>query len=208
MKKILLTILACSAFTFYASAQIETSIGFKGGVHFNNFTGGDIGKTNWGSGPKVGGFVNLGLADIAQFQIEMLYSQENGNFSHDTNNYKASLGYLEIPLVLKLRIPLSENFFPYASIGQSVGYLISNKTSRTYVDGSNGEVEDPVTNIFTNFNLATLIGGGVDFESENVFFTLDLRYNIGNINISQQSFDIKSNGWALTAGLGFKIIKR
>lgn len=208
MKKILLTAIICCAFAFSGISQIETAIGFKGGVHFNKFTGGDVAKTNWGTGPKVGGFVNLSLANIAQFQIEMLYSQENGNFSYDTNNYKANLGYIEIPLVIKLRIPLSENFYPYASIGQSVGYLVSKRTSRAYVDGSNGEVEDPVNNVFNTFNLATLIGGGVDFESENVFFTLDARYNIGNINISKQNFTIKSNGLAITAGLGFKFIKR
>jgi len=207
MKKIL-TILTCISFAFSGTAQIETAIGFKGGVHFNKFTGGDVSKTNWGTGPKVGGFLNIGLANIAQFQMELLYSQENGNFSHDTNNYKASLGYIEIPLVLKLRVPVSENFLPYASVGQSVGYLVSNKTDIAYMDATKGEVNEPVNNVFNTFNLATLVGIGVDFESENIFFTIDARYNIGNINISKQNFKIKSNGLAITAGLGFKFIKR
>jgi hypothetical protein len=203
MKKIIL-ILTIALTSVAASAQVETSIGFKGGLNSNKFTG-DVTNSKWGNAPIMGGFFNLGLADMAQFQFEALYERSLGNFSTDSGSFRGKVGYLDIPLIFKLRIPATETIYPYLSIGQSVGYKIGDNSQQQ--NGVENSFIDATDN-FTNFNLATLAGVGVDFESELVFFSVDARYVRGNINVSETENKIRTNGFSLTAGLGFKLTKR
>lgn len=203
MKKQLLTLLVLAIGTI-TYGQVETSIGFKGGINGNTFLG-DVKTSTWGTAPVMGGFFNLGLADMAQFQFEMLYERSLGDFSTDSNTYKGKLGYLDIPLVFKLRIPATEKIYPYVSIGQSVGYKIGDNTQ---VLNTQDDSYSDAPDVFKGYNLATLFGLGVDFESELIFFSVDARYVRGNINVSTTDYVVKPNGISLTAGLGFKLTKR
>jgi hypothetical protein len=165
MKKTML-FLILFVYALVASAQLETSIGFKGGINSNTFIG-EVKTSIWGNAPVMGGFINLGLADMAQFQFKALYERSLSDFSTDSDDLKVKLGYLDIPLLFKLRISANENIFPYVSLGQSVVYvLIDNseyrKTPRdTYTNQSNN---------FKSNNLATLLELDVDFESNLLFF--------------------------------------
>lgn len=201
-KKILTLILVALSATSYS--QIETSIGFKGGLNSTTFLG-DVNTSTWGSAPVMGGFINLGLADMAQFQFEALYQRSLGEYSTDSGYYNVKLGYLDIPLLFKLRLPATEKIYPYLSIGQSIGYAIADNSEYRKTQS------EPFANIndnFKTFNLSTLFGLGVDFESELVFFSIDARYVRGNLNVSKTDFKINPNSISLTAGLGFKLTKR
>lgn len=190
----------------FTQAQVETSIGFKGGFNTTNFTGKALSNQSWGYGPEIGGFVNLGLANMAQFQFEMLYNRMNTEYSADQKAYKAQVGYLSVPLLFKLRIPVNETIYPFASIGQSVGYQIGDDSQQYLtVDRNTTQSAD---GLYKKFNVSTIVDIGVDFESELIFFTVGLRYSRGNIDISKTDYSITPNSLALTAGLGLKLVKR
>jgi hypothetical protein len=191
---------------FATQAQVETSIGFKGGFNTTNFSGKALSNQSWGYGPEIGGFVNLGLADMAQFQFEMIYNRMKAEYSADEKAYKANAGYLNIPLLFKLRIPVKESIYPFVSIGQSVGYQIGDD-SRQYVTVDRNTTQS-ADGLYKNFNVSTIVDLGVDFESEYVFFTAGIRYSRGNIDISKADYSITPNSLALTAGMGFKLVKR
>lgn len=200
----LLPILFLLALSQISNAQIETSLGFKGGGHLSSLSGKNVTNTKSKITPQIGGFINIGLANAVQFQMELLYKKEAGEFTGDGTDYKTGINYLDIPLLLKIRIPVNENVYPYLSIGQSVGYRLSDRTTTGGVLGSDEEVDGT----YKNVNVSTLFGAGVDFDAKYVFFTFDARYNLGNINISaQDDFDLQTKGFSFTVGLGLKVGK-
>ncbi|MBR9859181.1 PorT family protein [bacterium] len=203
MKKTLLFAL-CFIGTISLKAQVETSIGFKGGPAFNTFSGSELETATWGTGITAGGFINLGLADVAQFQFELLYDRLPGTYGIDSGAFKSTVSYFSTPLLFKLRFPFNEKAIPYVSIGQSVGYKLGENTYRNGVNDDGTSVDQ---DHFINYNLASLFGIGVDFETDLVFFNVDLRYIRGNINVSTQDYNMRTNAIGLTAGLGFKLVK-
>ncbi len=204
MKKLYTTLLIIGA-AISSSAQIETSMGFKGGMIVNQFHGDNLKQQAWKTGPQVGGYMNLSLANISQFQFELLYQRQRGSFVSDLGEFDLRTGYIEIPLLYKLRYPSKKGIYPYLSIGQSVGYKIS-ESSRIHTTESEGTFKEAANQV-KSINVNTLVGAGVDFESDNVNLFVDARYVNGNINISKQDYAVKSRSFALTIGLGFKLNK-
>lgn len=184
-------------------SQIQTSLGFKGGVAFSKLNGGSINNAETRTGPTIGGFASLGFADFIDFQIEMLYTQIGGKYKYDSVVYNPSLSYIEFPLLLKIKIPIGESVYPFAYIGESAGFKIGETTNQiTSSDGTSR----PVADQFNGFNLSTIYGAGIDLESDFVMLTLDFRYSNGMINVLQ-SGDGQSGYFSMSVGFGFKITK-
>lgn len=203
MKKLSTLILFTLLLTTTSYAQIQTALGFKGGVAFSKLNGKSINSSETNAGPTIGGFARLGFAQIVDFQIEMLYTQMGGKYKLDSASYNPSLSYLEFPLLLKIKIPISETVYPYAYIGESAGFKIGETTNK--IESSDG-TSKPVGDQFNGLNLSTVYGAGVDLESDFVTLSLDFRYSNGMINVFKTG-EGQTGYFAMSVGFGFKLTK-
>lgn len=184
-------------------AQVETSLGVKGGVVFSKFNGESLRDAETNTGPTIGGFASLGLANFVAFQFEMLYTQFGGRYTYQNSVYDPKLSYFELPLLIKIKIPVSESIYPYAFIGESVGFKVGENTRIIEpIDGSSRRVD----NRFKGVNLHTIYGAGVDLVSDFAVFSLDFRYGNGVTNILEEGKG-ESGQLSMTVGLGFNLSK-
>lgn len=202
MKKIY-TLLFLISFTYSIThAQIETALGFKGGVAFSKFNGESISEAETNVGPSIGGFANLGFANVVSVQFEMLYTQFGGRYTYKNEVYDPKLSYLQVPLLLKVKIPIAESVYPYAFIGQSVGFKVGEINNRIDRNG----LSQPVADQFKGVDLSTIFGAGIDLESDFAILSLDFRYANGMMNILKEG-DAQSGSFSMTVGLGFNLSK-
>lgn len=190
--------LICSSYS-----QVSTSIGFKGGVNINRFTGSNVSNANAATGPYGGGFIGVGLAEVVQLQFETIYSTLGGEFAYDGDTYETSLTYLEFPLMFKLRIPVGDHLMPYGFIGQSAGFKIAEDTKMQQKETEEGGVLVSNKDIFKGVNLSTIFGIGLDVKTNQLIFNLDMRYSLGTIDMASTDLNAKNSGLIFTAGIGF-----
>ena len=201
MKKI---ILLAAVFTLFASknfAQVETALGVKAGIGISNFRSSDLSERQVGTGPSIGGYANLSLAKIVQFQVEALYSGVSGEYTYDGTEYESRMAFLEFPISMKIRLPLGDNLFPYVYVGESAGFKLNENTDVMNSTNSQADSGDQ----FDNVDLATIVGGGVDLETENIIFSFDMRYGFGMIDIMENDAAARSRRFSFTVGLGFRL---
>ena len=119
MKKIILSLALLAGISSAASAQ-GLKLGLKGGFNGSTFSGSDSKGWEYKAGFAAGGLINYGLTENTSLQLELLYSQKGA--SHDDAPYetgldsnglpvyktdgtlKATLGYLDVPLLFKYNI--------------------------------------------------------------------------------------------------------
>jgi hypothetical protein len=104
--------------------------------------------------------------------------------------------YIEIPLLLKIKIPLPV-IQPFVFAGPSVGFKISEKAE---LDGVPVDVA-----LLKNNDYGAIFGAGVNLGRS---FMLDVRYSLGLQKVidtieGQVQPDIKNGVWSATIGIGF-----
>jgi len=165
-------------------------------------------------GVALGLTANLRLTPFLALQPEILYFQKGGGYNvgvpvdvpgvtvgvKDVRN----LNYLEIPLLLKLSIPLRGIFRPTFLIGPSVGWNLSgNLDSRIAVNVPGYEFifweSRNMKSELNDFELSAVIGGGFDLDLRRGTLSVDSRFYFG----------LKTNGFKVVvpaskfAQLGF-----
>lgn len=202
MKKILLTVMALSAFGV-ANAQLK--FGAKAGVNLATLTGDFADDAKMKVGFNAGGLVEYKLMEKFALQAELLYSLQGaktedrddyGFGQYDKSENKINLSYINIPILAKYYIV--KGF--HAEAGPQLGILISAKNKVeytevyddgdglvTYNESSEVDIKDNLKTVDFSFN----IGLGYDF-TENIF--VGARYNIGLTNI----YDFDDFGFGFT----------
>jgi hypothetical protein len=187
-----------------APAAADTQFGIRVGGNMAKITGNDVADINTTLKNKVGFvggvFLAFNMGRIFTLQLEGLYTMKGVNMDVPdgdmTYNEKLTANYIEIPLLLKFRIP-TPGISPFVFAGPSVGFKLSEKT---VVDG---ETIDET--IFKNNDYGAIFGGGVDFGRH---FQIDVRYSLGlqkvinNIEGGDE-LDIKNGVWSATVGIAF-----
>jgi len=104
--------------------------------------------------------------------------------------------YIEIPLLLKIKIPLPV-IQPFVFAGPSVGFKISEKAE---LDGVPLDIV-----ILKNNDYGAIFGAGVNLGRS---FMIDVRYSLGLQKVistieGEVQPDTKNGVWAATIGIGF-----
>lgn len=136
----------------------------------------------------------------------MYYSQKgikaSGTIDGITISGKDVLGYIEIPVLLKFKIPTQGNFSPSLFADPYAAFLMSAK-EKVEIDGMSEE-ED----IKDNFNTADYglcFGGSLDFDIGYSQLIIDIRYSLGlkKVPLDVEEPDNKHSVFSLMLGYAF-----
>jgi hypothetical protein len=205
--KRLTTVLLIAAFAgLFALPQTAAAgvqFGIKAGGNMAKLTGADtqdidgILKNRIGF---IGGiFLAFNFGKVVTIQTEVLYTMKGASFEYtdvdETVIEKLYGDYIEIPLLLKIKIPLPV-IQPFVFAGPSVGFKLSEKHEQGGVP-----LEDV---LFKNNDYGAILGAGLNLGRN---FMLDVRYSMGLQKLIDDpdfsELDIKNGVWAATIGIAF-----
>lgn len=207
MKKLTAALVVGSLACLLAMPMPASAIqfGLKAGANSANLTGLSTQDSFESLSSKlgfVGGvFLNFPLGSVFSLQLEGLYTMKGSDVTVAGDvpyTGKLYANYIEIPLLLKLRIP-TPAISPFVFAGASVGFKLSEKFT---AEGETVPLEEA---IFKNNDYGAIFGGGLNIGSH---FHVDVRYSLGLEKVIN-SFaggtfpDTKNGVWSATIGIGF-----
>jgi hypothetical protein len=158
-------------------ATLKSRVGFMGGV-----------------------FLAVDMGRVVTIQSEVLYTMKGATYIalDDSFTDKLTADYIEVPLLLKLRIP-TPVVQPFVFGGPTVGFKLQEKLI------SNGE-EVPLTeSLLKDNDYGAIFGGGLNLGKHLV---LDVRYSLGLQKViavfeGEQEPDFKNGVWSASVGIAF-----
>lgn len=158
-------------------ATLKNKVGFNGGI-----------------------FLALNFGRVVTIQWEALYTMKGATYVALDDSYTDKLyaDYIEVPLLLKLRIPLPV-IQPFVFAGPTVGFKLQEKLE------SNGE-EVPLTeNLLKNNDYGAIFGAGLNLGRN---FMVDVRYSLGLQKVistveGELQPDFKNGVWSASLGIAF-----
>lgn len=190
---LLIIVLFCSCFTANA---IGLTLGLKFGLAITDLEGSGVSAMEDSLGLDLGfknGFVggvlaDIGITDMISIQTELLYSEKGATGSIEEMGipFTTSLNfnYLEIPLLLKLKIPASSNIVCEIFAGPTLGLNLSAAIGRSvmgflaYTEDINEEIKS------TDIGLVFGVGTGFTLGSAGIL-TIEGRYTMGLNSIAE-----------------------
>ncbi|MBZ0201728.1 MAG: PorT family protein [Ignavibacteria bacterium] len=191
---------ACTA----SHAQLSAKLGIEGGISASNVNITPAATTDPVTGPVFGASVDLNFINILSVSTGVFYVPKGYTSKNQNITFNTKLNYIEIPLLVKVGIPLIL-IKPYVFAGPTFGFNLSaeevqsNGQQTTNVDISN-KIESSETCI--------LMGAGVDvnFSKKSAFF-VQAAFSVGLSNMLKNTpgVTMKSYGIRVTGGLRFNL---
>ncbi|MCU0243713.1 MAG: PorT family protein, partial [Acidobacteria bacterium] len=143
-------------------------------------------------------FLAFNFGRVVTIQSEVLYTMKGATYVALDDSYtdKLTADYIEIPLLLKLRIP-TPVVQPFVFAGPSVGFKLKEKLE------SDGVPFDE--KILKNNDYGAIFGAGLNLGRS---FMIDVRYSLGLQKVidtaeGELEPDFKNGVWAATIGIAF-----
>jgi len=212
MKKNLKFFALALAMALTSSAMAQLSIGPRAAVNFSNVAVDSDEEDNPGNllGFAFGGAVEIGVSEKFSIQQELLFSQSGFIIEDDFElagepvDLSIKYFYLQIPLLAKLKFgsgPAVFNVFAGPHVGFGLGDIII----QTEVMGEkNSGTQSWDDTGYKRFDFGVTGGVGVSFAVGRGNLGIDLRYQLGLSNLSDDG-DGKSSNRNLQAGLSYLI---
>lgn len=155
------------------------------------------------TGFQIGGFVTLNLGPSFALQPEFLYTTKGvkvegaRTFSDGTNSISYAVDedikftYLEIPILLKYRIPAKGSLRPSLFAGPSLAFKLSAKEDMALTVTQSDGVDEESMNVSgspdisnaTSSDIGLVFGGDVKLKAGSANFILDVRYTFGTSKV-------------------------
>jgi len=197
MKKyIILSLLLLSSSILFGQFTVGPKVGYNASKLSTNL---DTVSSNFKSGFQIGVFVRIGKKFY--LQPEIYYTTQGGVFQSNANDWeqKVSIGSLDVPVLVGFKL-LNAKAVNLRILAGPLASFVVNKSVK-----ESGGILGPIENAdINNINWGVQVGAGLDV----LFFTLDVRYQIGLNNmikeIENATINSKNNVWVVS--LGFKIL--
>ncbi|MDI6845384.1 MAG: porin family protein [Candidatus Saccharicenans sp.] len=189
---------------FQTSALAGVQLGIRGGASAAKLTGADVqdleGTIKNKLGFTAGIFLAINIGKIITIQPEVLYTMKGSQIEDPLGEYTGKLygDYVEIPLLLKIRIP-TPGIQPAVFAGPSVGFKLKEKLQ---INGQDIPLEE---RLLENNDYGAIFGAGLDFGRH---FMIDIRYSLGLKKVltaieEGTQPDVKNGVWSATIGIAF-----
>lgn len=174
-------------------------------VTFSRFAGAGTQDPRIQYGFGVGGFLALDITRNIAIQPELQYIQKGSRFQTATTRSSLILGYLQLPLLLKLQLPAggTSRIAPHLYGGGAGSYRLD---CRINVTTGNNSVSQPCSNLAEppprRWDASGIVGAGADFR----YLFVDLRFDLGLTRIGRTAGqeDIKNRTLSLVVGTEFR----
>jgi len=158
-------------------ATLKNKVGFTGGI-----------------------FLAFNFGRVVAIQWEVLYTMKGATYVALDDSYTDKLyaDYIEVPLLLKIKIPLPV-IQPFVFAGPSVGFKLQEKLQENGVDV-------PLTEkLLKNNDYGAIFGAGVNLGRS---LMLDVRYSLGMQKVistvqGEVQPDFKNGVWSASLGIAF-----
>jgi hypothetical protein len=185
-------------------AAAGVQFGLKAGGNMARPTGADlddIADTLKNKVGFVGGiFLAFNFGKVITVQTEVLYTMKGAAYDYvdidETVAVKLYGDYLEIPLLLKLKIP-TPGIQPFVFAGPYVGFKLREKAT---VMGEDMPIDEA---LFKGNDYGAIFGGGLQLGRS---FHIDARYSMGLQKVLEsgvEAIDFKNGVWSATLGFAF-----
>ncbi len=210
MKKRGTVLIMLAALLFMTDGIAQMQIGPRAGLNIANLGGDDADELVGQSLDSKTGF-NVGIFFMYQFsnmfaiQPEAYYSMKGATYKESGGELTVTLDYFEVPLLLKLIIPLEgSNIRPSIFAGPAIGFNTTSKIKVEF-DGESEEVDMKDDTKSTDFSL--VFGGGIGFMVGKNELGFDIRYILGlsSIDDSSDAIDLKNTAFSFNVYFGFSL---
>jgi hypothetical protein len=210
MRTLAVLVIGCAVLVFSPSSLSgQKSLGFQGGLSLATLGGSDLDDTDIGyrKGFGLGAFLELPVSDMLSLQPEFLYLQKGGSDTEDGVDVTIAVNYVEIPVLLRINVPVEGTVAPYFLVGPAIGFKAGCElTGEEGGVGVNLDCDEAGIEI-KSMDLGAIIGGGLAFAAGPGNVHVGARYNYGltSLDDSGDSDDIKSRAFSFLAGYSFPV---
>lgn len=193
-------VLALMAITSNIYSQ-STGLGIEGGINLANISTTPVFNTSSKTGFVVGGFADIGVSNIVSIKPGARFIMKGYSFQNQFGTMTTeSYSYIEIPLMIKARIPL-DRVKPYFEAGPNISIQLSAMGETTV----NGQVQTQDFSVSYNaIDLGLYFGSGLEFRvAPGMDIFTGFGYSLGLTNISKGTVSAKNNGFQMNAGMKF-----
>lgn len=198
-KKHLLIVLVLILFTNSINGA-DIGIFLKGGCNFSKNIGNDVSEEiQTIVVPAVAFGLRANIIDMFAIQPEVMYSVKGSKIESDGIIANTFLHYLEIPILFKLTPSINSKFYPSIFVGPALGI---NTVADIKVDGNSSKSDE--TDIYKDIDFGITMGAGFDFKIKSSRVIIDIRYNLGLLNIYDLAFDYSFKNSVVSFMLGYE----
>lgn len=225
MKLQFLTLIIITTFIVTGNANGQNLyLGPRIGANFSNING--LSNNSTRTGWELGGFVVYKPLKNIGFTVDLLLTTKGSHIKQSTGNESSSetsetyinLVYLQIPILCNIYLrDEASSFRPRIFIGPSIAARLSAKETINYrkedlKSDSSYSSTNTINSQFQRKDLGITIGTGFDYKmKEKTFFSLDIRYTQGLIDLRSNSFiysnPLYNQNIVVLLGIGYKIGK-
>ncbi|MDY0199768.1 MAG: porin family protein [Bacteroidales bacterium] len=172
-------------------------IGPKIGTNFSRIT--NMGNASSKTGFQIGAVGEIGLTNMLSFETELVLTSKGMS----TNFSKQRVNYLSIPLLAKLSFKVLGLSRVYATGGMYNNIRVNAK--ETYSDFNGPNESFSITDHYTVIDWGLSLGGGAAYDTKYGLLCLDLRYDLGVVDVTKDNFTTETNrNGSLGVALAFK----
>lgn len=188
----------------------ELSFGPKIGISSTTLVGNDVPDGAKAAGNFVGGFFfKANAGDIVAIQPEVLYHRKGSTTkdSQSDDGQTLTIDYLEVPLLIKVQIPVEGTVYPFVYAGPYGAFELDNTyEARASFFGIQWTATDQAD--VNDFDYGAVVGAGLDIQADAIYFGLDARYGIGMsqiLMVNDEQKDVKNRSLSLMVSLGVNL---
>lgn len=179
-------------------------IGFRVGPGFSTVNSDskylDTNKSR--TGLNIGMAVGMPLTESVPlyFETGLYYTQKGGKSTYDGTKFTYGLDYIELPLLLKYRAPLTNNITVEPFVGGYLACGVSGKIKDYGEREAYSSFSSDYDDNFNRFDGGVKLGCGMSFD----MLYVEASYDIGLANVGKDDFDDTHTGcFNLTVGINF-----
>ena len=204
------TLLVTSCFVARAQAGSHF-MGFQGGANVSTFSTEEDATMESTNGYALGIIGVFRLTPWLAFQPEAIYTTKGakGSASWSSRSYDSvegsvQLGYLELPLLLRIMVPIWRTLTPHVFAGPAVA---ANFTAEAEGTWGTRPITGDIQRAATDGDLGLVVGGGVDFGLGTSRVSLDIRYTHGLLSVDETCRlpELKNRVWTVSAAILFPV---
>lgn len=201
MKKLVLVLMVAAISLFAVSPLFAKGMmfGVKGGLNLANLTGSDVNNAAIKTGIDVGAFLTYDISDIFAVEPELLFSMKGAKSDSASVTGSWKVNYIEIPILLKAKLPTDGKIKPCIYVGPGIGFLMSSKIS--------DDIEIDMKDFTKSTDITLIAGAGVSYMMEKGALSFEARYEVGLSTIAKTPIgtapDYKTSDIAILVGYGF-----